>query len=384
MAGLAPRRVVVVTNIPTPYRVPLFRELAKQLEARAWTLKVVFGASGYARRQWRVDLDACGFEHRTLASRSFRIRGSESASFDYPGLFAVLKEEAPDVVVVTGYSAATMKLWLRSWIDRVPYVLWSGTIASAFEPISIVRKLQRRMLVRRAAAFVAYGSKARDYLRSLGAPADRIHLGINTVDTGFFATETARLRNADVPGQEVLCIGDLTTRKGIDLLLPAFARAATGRPQAMLTLVGDGPERERLERQAAALGIAGQVRFEGYRQRHELPAYLARARCLAFPTRFDIWGLVLPEAMAACVPCLASVQAGATDDLIEDGVTGFKVDFVDTHGAAERLAWMLDHPAEAVRMGRAAGELIRERASLAVSASGFVSAVEAALEARAR
>jgi glycosyltransferase involved in cell wall biosynthesis len=383
------RKVLIVTNIPTPYRVPLFNELAVQLGAAGYALRVAFAAAGYQRRQWRVDLAEYRFEHEFLHSRAFTLAGGESASFTYPGLFALLHRHAPDVTVITGFSLGTVKLWLRNRMRTTPYLIWSGAIGGA-ETGAAWRRVQRRALVRDAVGYIAYGSAAQRYLESLGAPPAMIHVARNTVETEFFRAETAKLRGpakgqatGQATGQEILAIGDLTERKANDLLLPAFALAARERPAARLTLVGDGPQRSRLEAQARQLGIAGQVQFAGFRQRAEVPAFLARARCLALPTRFDIWGLVLPEAMAAGVPCVASIHAGATEDLIEEGVTGLRADFADTPTAAERLAWMLDHPAEARRMGEAAAELIRDKASLAVSAAGFVAGIRAADE-RAR
>jgi glycosyltransferase involved in cell wall biosynthesis len=201
-----------------------------------------------------------------------------------------------------------------------------------------------------------------------------VHIAINTVDTEFFRRETLPLRGAG-PGAEILSIGDLSRRKGTDLLLAAFARVARDRPGAILTLVGDGPERSALEAQARTLGIDRQVHFAGYRQRAELPAFLARARCLAFPTRSDIWGLVLSEAMAAAVPCVVSIHAGAASDLIEDGVTGFRADYSNPEAPAAHLAWLLDNPEGARSLGETASRFIRDRASLAASAAGAVAAI---------
>jgi glycosyltransferase involved in cell wall biosynthesis len=379
----AGRKVLFVTNIPTPYRLPLFNEIADQLAVLGYGLKVVFAASGYARRRWSVDLGECRFEHEILGSRGVSLAGSESPSFWYAGLYALLRREQPAVTVVTGYSPATVKLWLRSLVIKTPYVIWSGTIASAQERIGLLRALQRRLLVRRAVGFVAYGSLARDYLVSIGARRECISVGINTVDTGFFRREVAALRRAPAP-PECLCVGDLTERKRPDLALRAFAAASRDHPAALLTFVGDGPLRESLATLARELGVAERVQFAGFRQRAELPAFLARARCLVFPTGFDIWGLVLPEAMAAGVPCLASVHAGATHDLVIEGKTGFAVDFADTAVAAARLEWFLGHPAEAAALGDACRRHIEERANLQTSAAGFVAAIRGAVGAAPR
>jgi glycosyltransferase involved in cell wall biosynthesis len=379
MPTVATRRVLIVTNIPTPYRLPLLNELADQLAAVGYRLKVAFAAAGYARRQWQVDLGSCRFELEILGQRGFTWGRGESPSFGYPGLLGLLARDRPAVTVVAGYSLATMKLWARSLVRATPYVIWSGAIASPAAPVAAWRRLQRRLLVARARGFVAYGSLARDYLVSLGAPAAQVSIGINTVDTAFFATETARLRGTTTE-PDCLCIGDLTERKRPDQALRAFAAAS--HPGATVTFIGDGPQRPRLEALAAELGVGAAVRFAGFRQRAELPAYLARARCLLFPTSFDIWGLVLPEAMAAGVPCLASVHAGATRDLIHDGVTGFAHDFADTAAVAARIRLLLEQPAAAAAVGQAGRRHIEQQASLAVSAAGFVAAIRAAAAAQ--
>jgi len=371
-------RALVITNIPTPYRLPLFDELHRQLAQRGISLKVVFAARGYAKRKWQIDLSGCVFDHEFLPSRSVVVRGAESASFDYPGLWRLLRRERPGAVVIIGYSLGTVKLWLRSFFRDTPYVIWSGAIENRHEPVSRLRAWQRRLLVRRARAFVAYGSRAADYLAGLGAPRERIYTAINTVDTGFFARESAQCRRGP-SGPEFLYVGHLTAGKRLDLILQAFARVLGKCPDARLTLVGDGPERGALESDCARLGIAARVSFEGFRQRPEIPGYLARARAFLFPSQYDVWGLVLVEAMAAGVPCIASVHSGATADLVQEGVTGFALDFEDQDQVVERMLYLLQHPAEAARMGAAAADFISERVSLRVSAAGMVSAIEATL-----
>ncbi len=379
----AGRTVLLVTNIPTPYRIPLFNAVAEAFERSGFDLKVAFAASGYARRNWAIDMDDCRFAHEILPSTPFHIGKSESASFTYRGLWRVLRREKPAVTIITGYSLGTIKLWFRKVIFDEPYVIWSGAIADASVRTPRLRVLQRRMLVRAAAAFVAYGSRARHYLETLGAPAERISIGINTVDTKFYR-QRALVGGAErdrAKAFDIICLGDLSTRKRVDLALRAVALVSETRRDFRLRLIGDGPERAALEGMTKDLGISDIVCFEGYKQKDEVAEILAASHCLLFPSSFDVWGLVLVEAMAAGVPCIASVRAGATEDLIRDDVTGFSADFEEPKRVADRIEWMLDNRDAALAMGAAAADFIESDVTLERSAEGFLEAVKRALPA---
>lgn len=376
--------VLLVTNIPTPYRIPLFNALAETFGRSGFNLKVAFGASGYSRRNWAIDMDECRFDYEILPSTPFHIGKSESASFTYGGLWSVIRREKPAVTIITGYSLGTVKLWLRSILFGEPYVIWSGAIADAAMPTPRLRMMQRRMLVRAAVAFIAYGSRAKHYLETLGAPPARISIGINTVDTQFYrqralADGAERRRKKDF---DLICLGDLSSRKRVGLALQAVALVSDVRRDFRLRLVGDGPERVALEKMANDLGISDIVCFEGYKQKDEVAEILAAAHCLLFPSRFDVWGLVLVEAMAAGIPCIASFRAGATEDLIQDEVTGFAVDFEDPRKVANRIEWMLDNRDAALAMGEAAADFIESDVTLERSAEGFLEAVKRAVSGR--
>jgi glycosyltransferase involved in cell wall biosynthesis len=83
-----------------------------------------------------------------------------------------------------------------------------------------------------------------------------------------------------------------------------------------LVLVGDGEERAHLERQAADLGITDHVRFAGFRNQSELPAFFRLATVFVLPSRHEPWGLIVNEAMASGCPVIVSSDVGCHPDLI--------------------------------------------------------------------
>jgi glycosyltransferase involved in cell wall biosynthesis len=175
--------------------------------------------------------------------------------------------------------------------------------------------------------------------------------------------------------KNLLYVGYLVKRKRLDLLLKSIKILAKKRTDFILKIVGDGPEKENLAKLVDNLGIAKFVSFEGYKQKEELIKYYAEADCFLFPTDFDIWGLVLVEAMAAGLPCIASIYAGSTYDLIIEGITGFSADFCETKIIAEKIWWLLNHPEYSRKIADAASNFIHEKINLRESSYGFLGAI---------
>ncbi len=377
-------QALIVTNIPTPYRIALFNELRRQLKSYGVDLKVVFGALGCARRQWAVNMSECQFDYEVLPSRSIPFADPANGSFTYSGLCRIISRESSDVIISNGFSLATTKLWWRSWLRPTPYLIWSGELhcqkrASAN---SVLRRPQRKLLIRRAAGFIAYSSKAKEYLISMGAEAGKIQVALNTVDTAFYARETAKLRRGsqtDTGKKHLLYVGRFIAGKEVLSLLKSIHLLSKARFDFVLDLVGDGEENALLQKYVADHQLNDFIKFHGYKQKWDIPAFMARAYGFLFPTEIDIWGLVLNEAMAAGLPCFASVHAGATQDLIRDGITGFVTDFSQIVKVAEKLNWILDHPEEARQIGQQATRFIAAHASLEKSAFGFLQAIMATL-----
>lgn len=371
-------KVILVTNIPNPYRIPLFNEINYQLLNMSFNFKVVFGALGYPLRKWNLNMSQCHFDYIVLPSNKISLLGPEKIVFTYRRLVDIINKENPSVVITPAFSFATMKLWGLSLSKKTKYIIWSGAINDKHKRDSSFRRIQRKILIKRAAGFIAYGTKAKEYLVSLGADSSKIEIGINTVDTEYFKNETQKIRDFAAREGEKRCllsVGNCVRRKRIDLLLQTVKILKNRRTDFTLKLIGDGPELTNLKSLARKLDVDEYVSFEGFKQKSEIPKYFAEADCFLFPTEFDIWGLVLVEAMSAGLPCISSIYAGATHDLIVDEVTGFAMDFNRIDTIAERIDLLLNSPDLARTISRNAGLFISHKLPLEKSAGGFIRAI---------
>ena len=369
-------KVLLITNIPNPYRIPLFNLLNEELKASGHSLYVLFAVRDYNRRKFELNMDTCRFDYHFLGSHGFRLGLSEGLMFTYPGILRHVIKNRPDQIIVSGFSLATVKLFLFAGLYRISYIIWSGAVLREGRFDSFLRLKMRRLMVRMAKGFIAYGSKAREYLLYLGADGSNIRIGINTVDTSFFESKTAEIRrHIDATKVPVLTyIGYLTGRKNVACLLE-LAQQLKKQHDFKLVIVGDGEQRIMLEEQTGVLGLNDRVEFAGFRQPEELPAFLAQTDIFLFQTSFDIWGLTLNEAMAAGCCCVASINAGATSDLIQEGVTGYIADFNATDKTVDLVHKLLENAALREETGSNASRFIREKVSLQQSVNGFLQAL---------
>lgn len=166
--------------------------------------------------------------------------------------------------------------------------------------------------------------------------------------------------------QVIVCVSRLVPRKGQDVLLRALPAVLRSVPDAALLIVGDGPDRKRLEAITDREGLRAAVRFTGPVAWADLPAYYDAGQVFAMPCRtrrrgLDVEGLgiVYLEASATGLPVVAGRSGGAPDAVIL-GETGQLVDGRDVAAVAGSIVSLLRDPAMAAAMG-AAGRAWVER-----------------------
>ncbi|SDP23669.1 phosphatidylinositol alpha-1,6-mannosyltransferase [Nakamurella panacisegetis] len=192
------------------------------------------------------------------------------------------------------------------------------------------------------------------------------------VDTTVFRPDPGartRVRSALGLGQRpvVACISRLVARKGQDMLIRALPGVLESVPDAVLLVVGGGPDADALRRLADDVGVAENVTFVGSVPWPELPAHYAAADVFAMPCRtrgggLDVEGLgiVFLEASAMQLPVVAGDSGGAPEAVLP-GRTGLVVGGRDVDGIAQAISGLLLDRERSARMGAAGREWITER-----------------------
>jgi glycosyltransferase involved in cell wall biosynthesis len=151
-----------------------------------------------------------------------------------------------------------------------------------------------------------------DQAVSLGVSEERLSIIPNGVDTGAFAPASSEREPI------VLYVGSLIERKGLRHLLPAFAGVLECIPEAMLVVIGEGPQKRDLQALAQSIGISGKVTWLPFMQQEDVRRWMQRARVLVLPSTEEGQGVVLLEAMACGTPVVGSRVGGIQDVITPD------------------------------------------------------------------
>lgn len=162
--------------------------------------------------------------------------------------------------------------------------------------------------------------------------------------------------------QVILSVSRLVDRKGHDVALEAFKILSQTHPDMRYVIVGDGPDRERLQYLADSLKVADRVVFTGSLPDDDVAAALHAATVFLLPTRSDGtdvegFGLVFLEAAVAGLPVVAG-EGGGVAEAVEDGKTGFVVQPRDPQAVAEAVRRLLDDQELRTRMSNTARERV--------------------------
>jgi glycosyltransferase involved in cell wall biosynthesis len=161
----------------------------------------------------------------------------------------------------------------------------------------------------------------------------------------------------------VLSVGNLIPIKGHAALLRAFARVTTLVPDSVLEIIGDGIERQELNRLAEGLGIGDRVLFLGRQSREAVAAAMRRCAIFALPSRYEGLGCVYLEAMAAGKPAIGCRGQGI-DEIIEHGKNGFLISPGSEMELSEALGMLLQNGALRRRIGIAGRDTVLQRHTL--------------------
>ena len=347
------QRVLFISNIPAPYRIDFFNALGRLCD-----LTVVFEARRAAgiRFNWNEDT-AQHFRAVFLSDGDIDETHVDWRIFDH------IQKRRYDQIVATSYgyyteTAALIAMRLRG----IPYDLEiDGGVVRAGE--SPVKRLLKRYIICGAGRLFSSGRVADALFLHYGARESRIvrypftSLHADDVLTAVpdeDARRAAKLRLGVMSKRLLLTIGQFIYRKGFDVLLNQCDRLDA---DTTLVIIGGMPTDEYLH--IVEKKRLQNVRFLPFMDKAQLAQWFLAADVFVLPTREDMWGLVINEAMANALPVVTTKPCNAGVELVEEGKTGYLVPAEDGAALMQKINAILCNDALRLSMSQNALQKIR-------------------------
>jgi glycosyltransferase involved in cell wall biosynthesis len=370
--------VILFTETISPYRIPVFNEIAQDLKDR---FLVLFLGETEKRRQWKIYKEKIKFRYEVLPG--FLLQKKDSAPhFFNPTVFYKLMKYSPDIIVVGGYHYFGYFLaMLYARLFKRKIILWCESNRYEKRLNYPLKEAYKRWFVRNSTAYIVPGKASFDYLLSQGAVTDKIWIAPNAVDNDYFSQacdihrETKEIfkQSKGYPNRLILYVGRLIDQKGVLDLLKAFQILSCKQSDLGLLLIGSGKEKERYKNFCKTNNLKN-VFFEGFIHQEDLPIYYAVSNVFVLPTYSDPWGLVLNEAMASKLPVISSDAAGAAYDLIINGENGYIFKRGDIQQLVNYLKDILGDEKKRISMGQRSFSIIQDYSPLKCD-RGFIKAI---------
>jgi glycosyltransferase involved in cell wall biosynthesis len=342
------------------YRVPFFDTLARACDGGL----SVF--AGEPRAQEGILTGSTLVARHALARNVHILRGGFYLCHQR-GLAAWLDGWDPDALILEAnprYLAASAALtWMHA--RGRPVIGWGLGAPPLAGPLASLRKAQRARFLKSFDGLIAYSQRgAREYAEA-GMPRERVFIATNSVSP----RPARKPERKPLVGQAtIVFVGRLQARKHVDDLIHACAEIPEPKPR--LIIVGDGPERRRLE--SLARGVYPVTQFAGAKHGSGLEPYFERADLFVLP---GTGGLAVQEAMAHGLPVIIARGDGTQDDLVRPA-NGWQITPDDYDELARALREALSEPGKLRRMGDESYRIVTEEINLEMMVTVFVDALD--------
>ena len=324
-------KVLFTTNVPSPYRVDFFNALGKLCD-----LTVLFETNSAKNRdtEWVADRIT---NFKAVFMKGYRYGEAEAVCFE---VLKYLSLQKYDKIIIGMYSSITGMLAIEYMrMRKIPFILSSD--GGMRKSDGYIRHLIKSHFISSASAWLSTGRITSDYLEYYGANKQNIYTypftsvkECDILDNPLTSEEKDYYRKKLCMEEKTiaLSVGQFIYRKGYDILLAACKKLSK---DVGVYIVGGTPTDEyiRLKNELPY----DNVHFIEFMPKDKLKDYYRAADVFVLPTREDIWGLVVNEAMANALPVITTDKCVSGTEMVISGVTGSLLSVGDECGLIEKI-----------------------------------------------
>lgn len=303
------RRVVILTNIQTPYRDPVYSRLSRLNEIELFVVYTTFSESN---RHWKIkQLD---FKNLVL------IKNKLDIVFLLFKLLKNIRRFEPDVIISGGFGAPMLLAFIYAKLWRIAHLGFSDATEASEAHLRFYHRLIRYLIYGYSEGFIGASSKSVKLFQKYNAKPTITGISRLTVDINKFRPYDSKI-------YDVVYVGQFIERKNISFLLEILLQLKLKRSELRIAIAGSGPLKYSFKRKIFDAKIELQD-FDNL-EHSELPLLYGQSKTFIFPTLNDPWGLVLNEAMLSGCIVISSPNTGALDDLLINEYNSFVLEKMD-------------------------------------------------------
>jgi len=211
-------------------------------------------------------------------------------------------------IIHANWTLSGLSAWATKWLHQLPIVVTVHGSDIYRSADNWFLKWITRIALSKANEVFAVSNELKRLVDQFDIPREKSFVISNGVNLRKFSSSKMSRREP-----LILFVGSLINRKGVDILLRAFADINQSIPQFQLAIIGDGILRTELENSCIELGIQSKVCFLGYKQPTDVHEWMSKAKLFVLPSVEEGQGVVLLEALASGTPCVGSRIGGIPD-----------------------------------------------------------------------
>lgn len=341
------KKVLIISSYPAPYRVKVFAGLAKEYKT-----EIYFDTVHNEERNpaWYYKSSDFSFDilDNEKSKRKFHFALKNIKKYRFVIAYDPSRKPAIEAI-----GACIVK--------KIPYYVNND---GAFIKPNFLKDIIKRIIYSKATACFSSGKSATAYFKYYGIPDSKIYehkfssLSKEDIIQNFEIANRAKIRSylGLVNKITVISVGQFIQRKGFDILLKAWA---TIPETAQLYIIGGGSELHYYENIIDKYNLHN-VYIKDFMPRQELFKYYQASDVFVFPTREDVWGLVINEAMASGLPIISTDRCNAALELVENGINGYIVPVGDISNLAKYIKLLINDKKKNLEMSLANIEKIKD------------------------
>jgi glycosyltransferase involved in cell wall biosynthesis len=296
-------RVLWLTNLPAPYRFPIWDRMSESVN-----LTVAFLLKRKNWRNWPAPENK-NWKHKFLSLHSLQIKEYDIIP-SFRGSKSLLTNV--DLAIIGGWeSPMYIRTILLAKKKGIPVIQFYESFGDSHRfksgPISRIRK----WILSKPDNFVVISKLSAKALIAMGISEKKIVILYNPVDVSWFNSFAKLHRVPTTPGHKFIYVGQLIERKNIESIIRAFREIRS--EMDTLTIAGEGHLLSYLKNLVESLGVSESVQFVGHQNQIELAQLYSRSDTLILASINEVWGLVVNEALAAGLQVVVSDKCGVAE-----------------------------------------------------------------------